>query len=175
MSVPEKFKKATWAEALENLSLAEVPKNDEIEPHNVLSDFIDGLYTILYFYGSNDTGKTHTACGILNLYSNKFGFSCKYAVTSQYLNDFAANNFSLPESYKTPVIVCLDELGKTMTNSMTIPAMEALIKFRNENNLRTILVTNVSIKIMSESYGATIETEIREGRGFPLEFKVKKV
>ena len=171
MNVPSKFLKATFDQALENINLAE-SKSVSTTPVDTLKSFLNKDQLALFFYGDNDTGKTHTACGILNYYSKKV--STLYAKLDNYLTDFAENGYKLPEAYKSSVILCIDELGKVMVNSMTIPAIEQLVKFRNEYELRTIWVTNVALSVLGDSYGNTFKTEIEETRGNALRFSVKR-
>ena len=58
--------------------------------------------------------------------------------------------------YKATEFLVLEEIGKGVENSVTVPILEDLLRYREDKGLVTIIATNLSPATLKEQYGKSI-------------------
>lgn len=137
----------------------------------------------LLLTGVNDSGKTYTACAILNeLSREKQSNSIKFLYIED-LKGISAGDHDLKkrigtlEQIKNIRYLCVDEVGKGFTNEKRFLESEFsyLIRYRVHNLLPTILTSNESLQNLREMFGKSLfqliaesflVVEYTESRGF---------
>lgn len=132
----------------------------------------------IYFYGSNGVGKTFLACIILKeAYRRRY--ECKRVTFMDYCSVYTrvwdAGNLSERESleeklytnYKATEFLLLEEIGKGVENSTTIPILEDLLRYREDKGLVTIFCTNIHPNKIKELYGNSVYSLIT-GNSIPV-------
>lgn len=111
---------------------------------SLLAEFCDDNPSCRFvrFSGEHFTGKTYTACGILNL-AIRLRVSCKYYSFNQYMNEYVSN-YSLPDSRKVDILV-MDNIH-TAFNAMEFRALEEMLNYRLSNKLRIIIIFSCKIE-----------------------------
>lgn len=120
-----------------------------------------------YLYGSVGTGKTFSAYAIARLlYANKTDVKVRSYID---MLDKIKSSFDKPGSddyvndllFKNDVLI-LDDLGSEKITDWSIEILYKLINKRYENMMGLILISNHSIKDLSEQYGDRITSRITE-------------
>ena len=63
--------------------------------------------------------------------------------------------------YKGAEFLVLEEIGKGVENSVTVPILEDLLRYREDNSLTTVIATNLSPSALSEQYGTSVMSLIK--------------
>lgn len=120
----------------------------------------------LYMYGSNGVGKSFISSLILKE-AYRHRYSCHRISFVEYCSVYTrvwdANNLEDRESleaelyeYKATEFLVIEEIGKGVENSVTVPILEDLLRYREDKGLVTIIATNLSPATMKEQYGKSI-------------------
>lgn len=148
---------------------------------NIHANFENGKG--IYFYGSNGAGKTFMACLILKeAYRNRY--ECKRVTFMDYCKEYTRvwdarglqEREELEErlytNYKATEFLLLEEIGKGVENSTTIPILEDLLRYREDKGLVTLFCTNLSPTQMKDAYGNSIYSLIT-GNSTPVKMEDK--
>ena len=120
----------------------------------------------LYMYGSNGVGKSFISSLILKE-AYRHRYSCHRISFVEYCSVYTrvwdANNLEDREAleaelyeYKATEFLVIEEIGKGVENSVTVPILEDLLRYREDKGLVTIIATNLSPATMKEQYGKSI-------------------
>lgn len=115
----------------------------------------------LLFTGGTGLGKTHLASAIANEVTLK-GFDVTYI---SFPKEIIENNKSVIESFSAQKklnsrLLIIDDLGMEYSTSFTNSFLYNVINTRIMKELKTILVTNLSVKDIEKRYGRTILSRI---------------
>ena len=114
----------------------------------------------LYMYGSNGVGKSFISSLILKE-AYRHRYSCHRISFVEYCSVYTrvwdANNLEDREAleaelyeYKATEFLVIEEIGKGVENSVTVPILEDLLRYREDKGLVTIIATNLSPATMKE-------------------------
>lgn len=149
-----------------------VDSEDRQDLKDYIQDYMDCLddnfddCNGLYLYGSNGVGKTFISSLILKeAYRRRY--SCKRVTFMEYCNKYTRiwdsrgeEKDSLTEelftNYKGVEFLVLEEIGKGVENSTTIPILEDLLRYREDKGYVTIIATNITPDMLKEQYGISI-------------------
>ena len=156
--VPERFLEATF----------ENTQNRCTERVKQFTDFSRG---VLIINGTNGTGKSRTACSAINyriskgIAAGKY-ISCNYQVCPliRSSRSFRAekNEYeTLNEFYNTPFLI-LDEVGKGDDAVISKMFVSCVLSARYDNNLPTLITTNLSKQELCEFVGKDIQSRFFE-------------
>ena len=147
-----------------------------------INNIHDNFYNCrgIYMYGSNGSGKSMCASMIIKeAYKHRY---TAYRVTfAEYLNIYtrAWSAKSLNEKdeleidlykYKASEFLALEEIGKEIENSVTIPILEDLLRYREDKELPTIICTNLRMTKLREQYGESIFS-LLQGNNMPVKIE----
>ena len=110
---------------------------------------------MLLFYGNNGTGKTHLACAIVRALGGCYTTSFKLCIEYEAGSDFKAKR-SRPEVldfYVAQKMLVIDEIGRFSDEKTEKVIIPAIINMRYEDNLPTVIVSNLSKKEIVEYFG----------------------
>jgi DNA replication protein DnaC len=144
----------------------------------------------LYLYGSTGLGKTTIACAIAMTYIShqslldiRTGKRTKQLVSYANVPDlldlikkgFDDTDIQLEanaklEALRTAPLAILDDIGAEKPSEWARERLLTIINDRYDNELATIVTSNLSIPELVEPLGARIRSRI-EGLTFPLQFK----
>lgn len=156
--VPERFLEATF-ENTQNCCTQRV------------LDFTQFSRGVLILNGSNGTGKSRTACAAIN-YRLANGMapgmyiSCNYQVCPliRSSRSFRADKNEmqvLTEYYTTPFLI-LDEVGKGDDEIISKMFVTCVLAARYDNNLPTLITTNLSKDDLADFLGADVTSRLHE-------------
>lgn len=156
--VPERFLEATF-------------ENTQNRCTSRVKDFVQFSRGVLIIQGTNGTGKSRIACAAINyriahkLVSGKY-ISCNYQVCPliRSSRSFRAERNeidTLTEFYTTPFLV-LDEVGKGDDEVISKMFVTCVLAARYDNNLPTLITTNLSKQELSEFVGKDITSRFSE-------------
>ena len=115
----------------------------------------------LLFIGGTGLGKTHLSCSIANeVEKSKFSVSYisfpKELIENSKISD---NDFNRKKKLNSDLLI-IDDLGIENSTSFSNSFLFNVINTRVMKGLQTILVTNLSIKLLEKIYGQTILSRI---------------
>ena len=115
----------------------------------------------LLFTGGTGLGKTHLASAIANEVAHK-GFDVTYI---SFPKEIIENNKSIYENFSTQKklnsdLLIIDDLGMEYSTSFTNSFLYNIVNTRVMKNLKTILVTNLSVKDIEKIYGSATVSRI---------------
>ncbi len=156
--VPERFLNATF-------------ENTENRCSERVKNFVQFGRGVLILNGTNGTGKSRTACAAINyristgLNSGKY-ISCNYHVcplirSSRSFKADRSEYDTLLEFYTTPFLV-LDELGKGDDSVISKMFVSCVLAARYDNNLPTLITTNLTKQELREFVGKDIQSRFFE-------------
>lgn len=136
----------------------------------------------LYFYGSNGTGKTFMSCLVLRE-AYRHRFTARRITFAEYCKKYtkswgakSADEREMYESelyeFKAAEFLLLEEIGKGVENSTTIPILEDLLRYREDKGYPTLFATNLRIEQVKELYGSSIYSLIT-GHCIPVKMEEK--
>lgn len=125
----------------------------------------------IFFYGSNGQGKTLLSSIILKE-AYRHRFTCRRCTYSSYLNmytklwnfhgdDLVNQQNDFETKFTRSEFLVLEEVGKEISNSISVPVFEDLLRQREDNCLPTIICTNLTPKDFTNRYGASIGSLVR--------------
>ncbi len=124
----------------------------------------------IFFYGANGTGKTMLSSLILKeAYRNRYSgrrvtFADYVSLCTSVWNTYNAEKEDLKHKasiYKNVEFLVLEEIGKEIDSSISVPILEELLRYREDNGLVTIICTNLTPDLIAENYGASIMSLIK--------------
>lgn len=156
--VPERFLDATFDNT----------QNRTTEKVKSFTQFSRG---VLILNGSNGTGKSRTACAAINyriangLNAGRY-ISCNYQVCPliRSSRSFRAERNelqTLTDFYTTPFLI-LDEVGKGDDSVISKMFVTCVLAARYDNNLPTLITTNLTKQELSEFVGQDIQSRFFE-------------
>lgn len=125
----------------------------------------------IFLFGSNGVGKSMIASIIV-----KEAYVCRYtskrATFTEYISEYtriwdvpknekADVETNFYNNYKAVEFLALEEIGKEIDTKISMPILEDLLRYREDNRLVTIICTNLSPNELSERYGNSINSLIR--------------
>lgn len=129
----------------------------------------------LYLFGGSGSGKTHVACGVLrevvlnNLLSGFFITAEKFVEASY---DEMNPDHELPEMYgdehmlkyihSVYDILVLDNLGSERMTDFTKKAITSMLNSRYEQQLITIITSEIPLSRLSDIYGPRVKSILSE-------------
>lgn len=165
MGVPKHFCKATLKDYKTSKGIEEVK--------SFVQEYMDNLDQNIeenrgiFFCGSNGVGKTMLSCIILKeAYRRRY--SCRRVTFSQYIGYYTESwsvknkdekdslEIDFHEKYKGVEFLVLEEIGKEIDSKIAKPILEDLLRYREEHGLVTIICSNITMKVIEETYGASI-------------------
>ena len=115
----------------------------------------------LLFIGGTGLGKTHLSCSIANEVA-KSKFSVSYISFPKELienSKISDNDFNRKKKLNSDLLI-IDDLGIENSTSFSNSFLFNVINTRVMKGLQTILVTNLSLKLLEKIYGQTILSRI---------------
>jgi len=120
----------------------------------------------IFFFGNSGTGKS-----LLMMCIAKEALNKKYSVrvvSAQGIVDEFAKSWDSEygqKDFKTRImnvkLLCIEEMNKEFFNSVTIPTLTRVIKYREANCLATMITCNEDIQIIEKKYSPTIASAIK--------------
>ena len=124
----------------------------------------------VFFYGANGTGKTMLSSLILKeAYRNRYSgrrltfadYVSLYTSVWNSYNDEKEDLKYKASIYKNVEFLVLEEIGKEIDSSISVPILEELLRYREDKGLVTIICTNLTPDLIIESYGTSIMSLIK--------------
>lgn len=126
----------------------------------------------LFLYGSNGVGKTMLGSLVIKE-AYRWRYSAKRVYFQSYVQDYTRvwgakdleTREALEESLYTEFtgvdFLCIEEIGKEIDSKITAPVLEHLLRYREDNNLPTIICTNLDIDAVEERYGLSVASLVK--------------
>jgi len=129
----------------------------------------------LYLFGGSGSGKTHVACGVLrevvlNNFLSGFFITAEKFVEASY--DEMNPDHELPEMYgdehmlkyihSVYDILVLDNLGSERMTDFTKKAITSMLNSRYEQQLITIITSEIPLSRLSDIYGPRVKSILSE-------------
>lgn len=132
----------------------------------------------LMLMGLPGTGKTHLACGIANHLVRETSFTAVYRTVggmlielkSTYDRDSERSEATVMRGLITPSLLILDEIGATKPSEFELATLFAVINARYEQELPTVIVSNLPPKGLAGAIGERCVDRLREGGGIVVGF-----
>lgn len=115
----------------------------------------DAKNKMLLLYGNNGTGKTHLGCAIIRALGGRYTTSFNLCIEYEDGLNFHAKRTrsEILDFYTAQKVLVIDEIGRfsdAKTEKILIPA---LINMRYEDDLPTVIISNLSKKEIIEHFG----------------------
>ena len=133
----------------------------------------------VFFYGANGTGKTMLSSLILKeAYRNRYSvrrltfadYVSLYTDVWNTYNDEKEDLKNKASIYKSAEFLVLEEIGKEIDSSISVPILEELLRYREDKGLVTIICTNLTPDLIVENYGASIMS-LTKGNMTPIKME----
>ena len=152
---------------------------------NTFKDYIDNIdfkflgNEGLFCFGANGNGKTFlTSIVVKEAYRHRY--TSKRVTFVEYLREYTrvwglfgaekeVAEFNLYNDIKSVEFLVIDEVGKEIDSKVAQPIIEDLLRYREDNSLVTILVTNYTLGQLKEKYGNSVYSLIK-GNCRPIKF-----
>ena len=171
--LPSDLSESTW-EYFDKLSLDRADEKRYAELVDIARKWRDAVLAGnkkygLFMYGANGSGKSSMGVRLLLDFIEE-GFKVQRVTMNRLQQEFY-EHWRIPHIAMLPGILMIDELGKEYETKQSHieRAFEAIMKFRTERRLPTILVTNSTIEHIQQFYGETVHSVLR-GRFIPMAF-----
>ncbi len=130
---------------------------------------------MLLLCGNNGTGKTHLGCAVLRECKGIYITSFKLCVEYESGSDFKSkrNKLEVLDFYAKQEMLVIDEVGRfdEKTEKLVIPA---IINMRYEDDLPTVIISNLSKSEIVSYFGKAIYDRMTE-TCISIEFKSKSM
>lgn len=144
--------------------------------HNFSDNLEAGRCLILS--GKVGTGKTHLAASIADYLINQTEYSVVFrslhsilqAIKNTYGEDSTSSEMEIFKILTKPDLLIIDEIGATKSTEFELATLFALINTRYENQLPTVIITNLEAKELAGSIGDRCVDRLRENGGRALMF-----
>lgn len=144
--------------------------------HNFSDNLEAGRCLILS--GKVGTGKTHLAASIADYLINQTEYSAVFrslhsilqAIKNTYGEGSASSELEVFNILTKPDLLIIDEIGATKSTEFELATLFALINTRYENQLPTVIITNLEAKELAGSIGDRCVDRLRENGGRALMF-----
>lgn len=132
----------------------------------------------LMLMGLPGTGKTHLACGIANYLIRQRGRTAVYRTVGGMLIDLKSSydrqsehsESQVMDGLTKPDLLVLDEIGATKPTEFEMATLFAVINARYEQQLPTLIVSNLAPKELHTAIGERCVDRLREGGGIVVGF-----
>lgn len=175
--IPKRFQNKTFADYI-----AETPQQQRAleacrdYAHNFSDNLAAGRCLILS--GNVGTGKTHLAAAIADYivreteYTAVFRslYSILQAIKSTYGGDTGFTESEVMQLFTSPDLLIIDEVGATKSSEFELATIFAIINTRYENNLPTVVITNLGAAELKIAIGDRCTDRLREGGGRAIAF-----
>lgn len=129
----------------------------------------------LYFFGGSGSGKTHVACGllreiVLNHQLSGFFITAEKFVEASYdemnpdnvLSDMYSDEYMLKYINAVYDVLVLDNLGSERMTDFTKKAITSMLNSRYEQQLITIITSEIPLSRLSDIYGPRVASILSE-------------
>lgn len=126
----------------------------------IVNDFIINFNTAykitgrsLYIFSKEKgTGKTMLACILANEIMRRYGISCKYVNSQEYIEMYSSKKTEEVEAMKNCMLLILDDIGAESTgrDNWTQKIIYNLVNWRYVNHYPTIFTSNFPIEELKE-------------------------
>jgi DNA replication protein DnaC len=143
---------------------------------NFKANFNSGRCLLLL--GNVGTGKTHLAAAIANHIMRNTQAAVVYRTVSGILQHVKgsfdrSSTYSEAEafsSYVDPHLLIIDEVGATKPTEFELATLFTIVNSRYEQELPTLVISNLSAKELPEAMGERCVDRLREGSGTAISF-----
>jgi DNA replication protein DnaC len=175
--IPKRFQGKTFADYI-----AETPPQQRAleactsYAHNFADNLAAGRCLILS--GNVGTGKTHLAAAIADYIVRETEYTAVFrslhsilqAIKSTYGGDAGFTESDVLQLFTDPDLLIIDEVGATKSSEFEIATLFAIINTRYENNLPTVVITNLEAAELKSAIGDRCTDRLREGGGRVIAF-----
>lgn len=175
--IPKRFQGKTFADYI-----AETPQQQKALETctNYAHNFADNLEAgrCLILSGTVGTGKTHLAAAIADYIVRETEYTAVFrslhsilqAIKSTYDRDAKATESEVLKLFTDPDLLIIDEVGATKSSEFELATIFAIINTRYENNLPTVVITNLEASELKNAIGDRCTDRLREGGGRAVAF-----
>lgn len=137
----------------------------------------------VFLYGSNGVGKTLISCMIVKE-AYRHRYTAKRVTFVDYISAYTRlwNARSVEEketledelynTYKAVEFLVIEEIGKEIDSKVSAPILEDLLRYREDNELVTVVCTNLVLAEVEERYGTSVFSLIK-GNMTPVKIEGK--
>ena len=131
---------------------------------------------MLLLCGNNGTGKTHLGCAIIRECEGIYITSFKLCVEYESGSDFKSkrNKLEVLDFYVKQKMLVIDEVGRFSDEKTEKTVIPAIINMRYEDDLPTVIISNLSKKEIVEYFGKATYDRMTE-TCTSIEFKAKSM
>jgi len=168
--VPKKFFK-------HSIDTYHVRDNFQKDVKESVSGYIsDPQNKMLLLCGNNGTGKTHLGCAVLRECEGIYITSFKLCVEYESGSDFKSqrNKLEVLDFYVKQKMLVIDEVGRFCDEKTEKSVIPAIINMRYEDDLPTVIISNLSKKEIVEYFGKATYDRMTE-TCTSIEFKAKSM
>lgn len=175
--IPKRFQNKTFADYI-----AETPQQQRAleDCRDYAHNFPDNLAAgrCLILSGNVGTGKTHLAAAIAGYIVRETEYTAVFrslhsilqAIKSTYSNDAEFTEAEVLKLFTDPDLLIIDEVGATKSSEFELATIFAIINTRYENNLPTVVITNLEAAELKNAIGDRCTDRLREGGGRAIAF-----
>lgn len=175
--IPKRFQNKTFADYI-----AETPQQQRAleacrdYAHNFSDNLAAGRCLILS--GNVGTGKTHLAAAIADYIVRETEYTAVFrslhsilqAIKSTYGSDAQNTEGEVLQLFTSPDLLIIDEVGATKSSEFELATIFAIINTRYEDNLPTVVITNLEAAELKNAIGDRCTDRLREGGGRAIAF-----
>lgn len=175
--IPKRFQNKTFADYI-----AETPQQQRAleactsYAHNFSDNLAAGRCLILS--GNVGTGKTHLAAAIAGYIVRETEYTAVFrslhsilqAIKSTYGGNARFTESDVLQLFTDPDLLIIDEVGATKSSEFELATLFAIINTRYENNLPTVVITNLEVAELKSAIGDRCTDRLREGGGRAIAF-----